>query len=53
MLSYTCVICGYSFKEENGVPEENIPPKTCFEDFPKDFKCPVCNSSIEFFESYF
>ena len=41
-MKYTCMICGYVYDEEKGIPEKGIAPGTKFEDLPEDFRCPLC-----------
>ena len=40
-MKYTCMICGYTYDEEKGIPERGIAPGTKFEDLPEDFHCPL------------
>ncbi len=43
MTRYFCNICNaYEYYEEKGDPEKNIPLGTKPEDFPDDWKCPIC-----------
>lgn len=46
---HTCIICGFTYKEEEGDPTVGIPPGTRFEDLPDDYKCPICNAAKEYF----
>ena len=41
-MRYVCEVCGYVYDEEVGIPEENIPAGTKFEELPSDFVCPEC-----------
>ena len=45
-----CVICGFIYDEEEGLPEEGIKPGTRFEDIPDDWCCPDCGVSKFDFE---
>ena len=47
---YECVICGYIFDEEFGIPEDGIAPGTRWEDIPDDWVCPDCGVSKFDFE---
>ena len=47
---YECVICGYIFNEEFGIPEDGIAPGTRWEDIPDDWVCPDCGVSKFDFE---
>lgn len=40
---WVCVICGWIYDEEAGLPEEGIAPGTRFEDIPDDWRCPLCD----------
>ena len=50
MRSYMCVICGYVYNEEDGLPEEGILPGTRGEDIPPNWSCPECGARKEDFE---
>ena len=36
---WECVICGFIYDEAEGLPEDDIPPGTRFEDLPEDWEC--------------
>lgn len=42
---YQCVICGYIYDEELGMPDDGIPAGTRWEDVPEDWECPECGVS--------
>ena len=47
---FECVICGFIYDEEKGLPEEGIAPGTKWEDVPEDWECPeggVCKYDFE------
>lgn len=48
--TYMCVICGFIYEEEKGLPEDNIPPGTRWEDLPETWTCPDCGASKDDFE---
>ncbi|MEX0731383.1 MAG: rubredoxin [Aquisalimonadaceae bacterium] len=48
--SWMCVICGWIYEEEEGLPEEGIAPGTRWEDIPASFTCPECGASKDDFE---
>ena len=50
MKSYRCVICGFIYEEENGLPGEGIAPGTSWDDVPMNWKCPECGAGKEDFE---
>lgn len=39
---WRCVICDFIYDEATGIPEEDIPPGTRWEDVPDDWICPDC-----------
>ena len=50
MKSWMCVICGFIYEEEDGVPEEGIAAGTRWEDVPPNWVCPDCGARKEDFE---
>lgn len=46
---WVCIICGWVYDEEAGLPEEGIPPGTRWEDVPADWRCPLCDVGKEDF----
>jgi len=42
MKRWECIICGWVYDEEAGLPDEGIPPGTAWEDIPDDWLCPDC-----------
>ena len=48
--AYMCVICGWIYEEESGLPEAGIEPGTRWEDIPEDFVCPECGATKDDFE---
>ena len=48
--SYMCVICGFIYNEELGLPEEGFAPGTRWEDIPMNWVCPECGAGKEDFE---
>ncbi len=48
--TYMCLICGYIYDEEAGLPEEGIAPGTRWEDVPMNWTCPECGARKEDFE---
>lgn len=41
--SWVCLICGWIYNEEEGLPDEGIPPGTRFAAIPQDWRCPLCD----------
>ena len=39
---WECIVCGWIYDEELGLPEEGIEPGTKWEDVPEDWVCPDC-----------
>jgi len=50
LKTYMCVICGFIYDENKGVPEEGIKPGTTLEDVPLNWSCPDCGARKEDFE---
>lgn len=47
---YMCVICGFLYEEEKGLPEHGIPPGTHWKDVPENWTCPDCGAAKDDFE---
>ncbi len=50
MAKYQCTVCGYIYDENEGDPDNDIPPGTKWEDLPEDWVCPVCGAEKDQFE---
>jgi len=50
LAKYKCVICGYVYDEEEGDPDNNIPPGTNFDALPEGWVCPTCGAPKDQFE---
>jgi rubredoxin len=48
--SWMCLICGWIYDEEAGLPDEGIAPGTRWEDVPVNWTCPECGARKEDFE---
>lgn len=48
--TYMCVICGFIYEEEKGLPDDGIPPGTRWEDLSETWTCPDCGASKDDFE---
>jgi len=46
---FLCTICGWLYEESRGLPDDDIPPGTRWEDLPDDFVCPECGAGKEWF----
>ena len=47
---WECIVCGWIYDEEQGLPEEGIAPGTKWEDVPVDWVCPDCGVGKEDFD---
>ena len=50
MKKWQCMVCGFIYDEELGLPEEGIGPGTRWDEIPEDWSCPECGVSKEDFE---
>jgi len=41
--TWVCLICGWVYDEELGLPEDGIAPGTRWEDIPEGWRCPECD----------
>jgi rubredoxin len=48
--AYKCIICGFVYEEEKGLPDEGITPGTRWEDVPETWLCPDCGVGKSDFE---
>ncbi len=48
-MKYVCDVCGWTYDEALGDPDNGIAPGTKFEDLPEDFACPLCGVGKENF----
>ena len=48
--AYMCVVCGWIYEEEQGLPEAGFAPGTRWQDIPANFVCPECGAGKEDFE---
>ena len=47
---YVCIVCGFEYDEEQGLPDEGIPSGTRWDDVPEDWLCPDCGVGKSDFE---
>lgn len=47
---FMCVVCGFVYDEEAGLPEEGIEPGTRWGDIPDTWTCPDCGVTKGDFE---
>jgi rubredoxin len=47
--SWVCLICGWIYNEEDGLPEDGIAAGTRFADIPDTWRCPLCDVGKEDF----
>ena len=45
MKSYQCVVCGFTYDENVGMPEDGVPAGTRWNDIPDNWECPDCGVS--------
>lgn len=50
MAKYVCPICGYTYDEALGRPEDGIAPGTLWQALPEDWVCPLCGAPKSVFE---
>ena len=50
MKTWQCIVCGFIYDEEAGLPEEGIKAGTRWEDIPADWACPECGVGKADFE---
>lgn len=50
LKSWLCVVCGFTYNEREGWPEEGIEPGTKWADIPEDWVCPDCGVGKSEFE---
>ena len=48
--TWMCVVCGFTYDEADGLPEEGIAPGTRWEDIPDTWTCPDCGVTKDDFE---
>ena len=48
--SWMCLLCGFIYEEEKGLPNEGIAPGTRLEDVPMNWTCPDCGARKDDFE---
>ena len=48
--TYMCVICGFVYEEEKGMPDAGLPPGTRWQDVPDTWTCPDCGAGKDDFE---
>jgi len=50
MKKWKCMVCGYVYEQEVGLPEEGIAAGTSWEDIPESWVCPECGVGKQDFE---
>lgn len=48
--TYMCLICGWIYDEEQGMPEDGIAKGTRWEDVPVNWTCPECGARKDDFD---
>ncbi len=47
---YACMVCGFTYDEAAGLPEEGIAPGTRWADVPDDWCCSECGAAKSDFD---
>ncbi len=47
--AWMCLVCGWVYYEDLGLPADGIPPGTAWEDIPDSWTCPNCGVSKDDF----
>lgn len=50
LKTWLCVVCGFVYSEEAGLPSEGLAAGTRWEDVPEGWQCPECGVSKSDFE---
>lgn len=50
MMKWRCVVCGFIYDEEEGLPADGIAPGTAWKDVPDDWTCYDCGAPKSDFE---
>ena len=50
MKKWQCIVCGFIYDEERGIPEDGITAGTRWQDIPEDWSCPECGVSKSDFD---
>ncbi|HQT26752.1 MAG TPA: rubredoxin [Burkholderiales bacterium] len=50
MKKWQCVVCGFTYDEAVGMPEEGISAGTRWDDIPDSWNCPDCGVAKSDFE---
>ena len=48
--TWMCLICGFIYDEASGLPDEGVPPGTCWDDGSMNWVCPECGARKTDFE---
>jgi rubredoxin len=48
--TYMCLLCGFIYDEENGLPDQGIAAGTRWDDVPINWTCPDCGARKNEFE---
>ena len=50
LRTWMCVVCGFLYREADGLPEEGLAPGTRWADIPETWTCPDCGVTKDDFE---
>jgi rubredoxin len=48
--TWMCLVCGFIYDEEQGLPDDGLAPGTRWEDVPLGWACPDCGARKDDFE---
>jgi rubredoxin len=47
--AWMCLVCGFVYYEDEGLPDEGVPPGTPWDDIPDTWSCPDCGAGKDDF----
>ena len=50
MHKWQCLACNFIYDEAEGLPDDDLPPGTRWEDVPDDWTCPECDTQKSDFD---
>ncbi len=49
-MIYICVLCGFVYEQNKGLPEPSVDPGKPWDELPADWHCPECGAGKENFD---